>query len=102
MDRLQILESNVKRNDSVMKNAVNFLQAAVRSPVSLAGLDRDTLVCIVSELGTRYQAADTERIELKRLVGDARSSRRQLGDLLKKHDELDNAHMMQSKGMSLP
>jgi hypothetical protein len=54
-------------------------------------------VCIVTELGSRYKAVDGERLELKRQVSDAQSSRVQLGELLDKHKELENAHVVQSK-----
>lgn len=52
---------------------------------------------MVSELGTRYKTADAERLDLKRLVADAQSSRIQLGDALNKHKTLEDAHLVQSK-----
>ena len=52
---------------------------------------------MVSELGSRYKIADAERLELKRLIADAQSSRIQLADTLNKHKELEDAHMIQSK-----
>ena len=45
----------------------------------------------------RYKAADAERLELKRLIPDAQSSRNQLADTIKKLRELEDAHMIQSK-----
>lgn len=52
---------------------------------------------MVSELGTRYKTADAERLDLKRLVADAQSSRIQLGDAINKHKALEDAHLIQSK-----
>ena len=52
---------------------------------------------MISELGLRYKSADAERLELKRLIPDAQSSRNQLVDTIKKLRELEDAHMIQSK-----
>lgn len=55
------------------------------------------VVCIVSELGTRYKSVDAERSELKGLVADNRSYMKEHSELLNKYRELEDAHMIQSK-----
>jgi hypothetical protein len=76
MDRIKVLESAIRKNDAIMNEALKFIQAATGSSVPLGSLDRDILVCIVSELGQRYKTADVERLELKSLISNADSIRR--------------------------
>ena len=83
--------------DKMKREAKSIIDSATSGPMLLSTLEKETLMHIVTDLGGRYKAADAERLELKRLVAEAQSTRRQFGELLTQYQELENAHMIQSK-----
>jgi hypothetical protein len=97
-DRQALLDEAARRHDDMKQEAKAIVDSAASGPaVRLGGLDKEMLMFVVAELAGRYKAADGERLELKRLVADAQSARRQYGELQAQHHELEAAHVMQSK-----
>ena len=92
------MDDAMRRSEGMKVEAKAIVDSATSGPaVRLGGLEKDMLMYVVAELAGRYKVADGERLELKRLVADAHSARRQYGELQSQHHELETAHVMQSK-----
>jgi hypothetical protein len=94
---MQELEAALRQRDTINVEAQKFVESATNTPVALGALKREDLLNVTIEIGRRYKAADAERLELKRLVTDAKSARRQYGELQKIHKELQDAHLLQNQ-----
>ena len=96
-NRSRFLEDAKRYDDSSCLIAFKMIDAATTTPIELNTLEKEVLVHMITELGTRYQIADAERLQLKRLMNDVKSIRIQFAELFIRHEELQSAHLMQSK-----
>jgi aspartate oxidase len=78
-------------------SAVRLAEDAVDSPESLLHCSRHMLIEAVIQSGNRYRKADKERLELKKIMTDSVSIRRQFGDLQKAYRDLQDAHVTQAR-----
>jgi hypothetical protein len=77
--------------------AVRLAEDGIDSPASLQQFSRPVLVQAVIECCNRLKQKDQECIDLKRVMGDSVSIRKQYIALTKKYKDLQDAHLMQSK-----
>lgn len=74
-----------------------LLFPGVDSPASLQQYSRPVLIQAVIECCNRLKHVDQERLDLKRVIGDSVSVRKQYIALTKTYQELQTAHLAQSK-----
>lgn len=79
------------------EEAVRLAQEGVDSPISLHNCARNVLIQAVVECSRRLKQVDNERCELKKVIGDSVSVRKQYVSLSKAHKELQEAHLLQAR-----
>ena len=77
--------------------AVRLAEDGVDSHTSLQQYSRPVLIQTVIECCNRLKKVDQERLDLKKIMGDSVSIRKQFAALNKVYRELQDAHMSQSK-----
>jgi len=71
--------------------------SGVDIPVELSMIDRQSLLQVATTAGMRLQTMEKEQLELRAMVGDAKATRIQLGDIQHAYKDMQDAHVQQAK-----
>ena len=95
--RAKDAEAALTKREGEITEASRYVQEVIQSPDTLTRLDRTTLVHVANDIGEKFKKADAERLELKRLVVEAQSARRQYQEQKTALEDLQEAHIQQSR-----
>ena len=77
--------------------ALRLAEEGADTPDSLLHCSRQMLLDAVIQTTNRYRKVDKERLELKKIITDSVSIRRQFGDMQKAYRDLQDAHVKQAR-----